>query len=163
MKKYVSQVYLVLTGTVFAACIGTFLNIGFGIGGMGTGFLGFLLILYIAFSPKSSTYRLPALLGFGLLEGMSLGPLVELVASIDPSIVLTALVATIGIFVSFSLAAFYADKRMFMYLGAGLGSCLMFLLLGSILSFFGIGREFFFNLNLYLGLLVFMGYVVYDT
>ena len=154
---------MVLTGAVFAACVGTFLNIGFGIGGMGSGLLGFFLILYITLSPKSSNYRVPALLGFGLLEGMSLGPLVELVASIDPSIILTALVATTGIFVSFSLAAFYADKRMFMYLGGAISSCLLFLLFGSILSLLGIGQVLFFNLNLYLGLLIFMGYVVFDT
>ena len=33
----------------------------------------------------------------------------------------------------------------------------------SIISLFGVGTSFAFNLNLYLGLFVFMGYVVFDT
>jgi len=49
--------------------------------------------------------------------GVSLGPLLDMVIRIDPSIVVTALMGTCLIFISFSLAALYNTDRKFLYMG----------------------------------------------
>ncbi len=91
-----------------------------------------------------------------------LGPLVESVLDINPSIVLSAFLGTVVIFACFSLAAIYAERRSMLYLGGILGSAL------SLMTFFGLMNIFFrstliFNFQLYFGLLVFVGYVCFDT
>jgi len=51
---------------------------------------------------KNQKLRLGYLLGFAFLSGLGLGPLLELVVSIDPSIVVTALIGEpnrIGLFI----------------------------------------------------------------
>ena len=120
-------------------------------------------MIYVALTDEKSAFRLPALLFFGFLEGLSIGPLINLALHIDPSIILTALTASLGIFISFSLAALYSDKRQSMYLGGILSSGLMVLFFLSILQLFGLSSVALFNVQLYLGLVIFMGYVIYDT
>lgn len=48
---------------------------------------------------KNQKLRLGYLLGFAFLSGLGLGPLLELVVSIDPSIVVTALVGKLASFI----------------------------------------------------------------
>ena len=62
-----------------------------------------------------------------------------------------------------SLAALVSEKRSFLYLGGILGTGLLVLLLLNVLMLFGFKSELLFNLNLGIGLLIFIGYVVYDT
>lgn len=45
--------------------------------------------------------------GFCLLQGMGLGPLIAAVASIDPGIIVTAVLATVCVFAAFSGAALF--------------------------------------------------------
>ena len=49
--------------------------------------------------------------------GFSLGPLLGAVIEIDPSIIPTAFLGTCVIFVCFSLAALYSERRAWLYLG----------------------------------------------
>lgn len=122
-----------------------------------------VLMMYISFSQEKSTGRLVALLAFGALEGMSIGKLVELSLYMDPSILVTALLSTFAIFASFSLAALYSDRRQSMYLSGLLYSALNILFILSILALLGFGSGIIFNLNLYLGLVIIVGFVFVDT
>lgn len=57
------------------------------------GTLGLLIaLLSTPDNGKNQKLRLSYLLGFAFLSGLGLGPLLELVVSIDPSIVVTALI-----------------------------------------------------------------------
>lgn len=57
------------------------------------GTLGLLIALMTTpDNGKNQKLRLSYLLGFAFLSGLGLGPLLEMVVSIDPSIVVTALV-----------------------------------------------------------------------
>jgi len=78
------------------------------------------------------------------------------------SLIVTAFLGTTGIFVCFSLSALIAPRRSLLYLGGILGSCLSFLFWASLLNIF-FRSYFVFQLELYLGLFVFCGYVLYDT
>lgn len=60
------------------------------------GTLGLLFaLLFTPDNGKNQKLRLSYLLGFAFLSGLGLGPLLEVVVSIDPSIVVTALVGKI--------------------------------------------------------------------
>lgn len=163
VKQHVATVYSYLTGLVVCGVVGCFLNVAYAVGGWGTGLLSLGCMLYVLLANPKAFMRAPALMAFGLLNGMSLGPLVGSVISFDPSLVLTALLATSCIFVCFSLAAYFADQRLHLYLAGFIGTGTMILLLFSLLSVFGLGGRMAFNVQLYLGLLVFLGYIVYDT
>lgn len=162
-KSHLSQVYQLLSGLIASCAVGVYLNIAFGYGGSMTGLMGFMCILYVSFSEEKSFGRLMALFGFGILEGMSLGGLVSLSLMIDPSIVVTSLLSTLGILVSFSLAAIWSDRRHALYINGLLGTAVSILFLISIMSLLGMKISLLFNINLYFGLLIFVAFVFVDT
>lgn len=58
-------------------------------------------------------------------QGLSLGSLIDLVLLVDPSILVTALLATTTVFVCFAGAALFSKRRSYLYLGGLLSSGLM--------------------------------------
>ncbi|CAG9325088.1 unnamed protein product [Blepharisma stoltei] len=162
-KRVLSKVYSNLALLAGSCALGALGNIFMHIGGQFTGFASLICLLCFLNADQKSIWRFPLLLLFGFLDGVSIGPLINLALHVDPSILITALFATFGIFVSFSLAALKADKRRFLYLGGILGTSTLFIMICSLLGMIGLASNFMFNVQLYLGLLVFCGYVIYDT
>lgn len=121
------------------------------------------VLIYMGSSRSSSSpVGLAPFLAFTGLTGASLSPLIRLAVFIDPSIVVKALVGTTAVFACFSLAALFAQRRSYLYIGGFLGSAL------SIMFWLGLANflfksNFIFDLQLYGGLLVFVGYVIFDT
>ncbi|XP_011882137.1 PREDICTED: bax inhibitor 1 [Vollenhovia emeryi] len=111
---------------------------------------------------KNQKLRLGYLLGFAFLSGLGLGPLLELVVSIDPSIVMTALIGTTVVFVSFSLSALLAPRGKWLYLGGSLMSMLNIMILFSFANLF-LRSTLIYQAHLYVGLFVICGFVIYDT
>lgn len=95
-------------------------------------------------------------------QGLSTGALIELALHVDPSIVTMAAATTMVLFGSLSAAAFYAERRSMLYLGATLGSIMGWMALASFANIF-FRSQILWNFNLYGGLLTFMGYVAFDT
>lgn len=166
-KKHLKNVYASLAIATFAASAGAALHLFTAIlkGGILTslGGLGFILALGMtADEPKNQLKRLGYLVGFALCTGLGLGPLLEQVIAIEPTIISTAFLATTLIFVCFSLAALWAEERSYLYLGGTLMSGL------SIMCFMGLMNIFFrsamiYQLHLYGGLMLFCGFILYDT
>jgi Bax inhibitor 1 len=75
---------------------------------------------------------------------------------------LTAFVGTMCIFACFSAAAMFAEGRTRMYLAGWLSSGLTVLFWLGLANFF-FRSGFLLNIQLYGGLFVFVGFVVYDT
>eukprot|EP00013_Stygamoeba_regulata_P027399 CAMPEP_0177648254 /NCGR_PEP_ID=MMETSP0447-20121125/10733_1 /TAXON_ID=0 /ORGANISM="Stygamoeba regulata, Strain BSH-02190019" /LENGTH=234 /DNA_ID=CAMNT_0019150889 /DNA_START=89 /DNA_END=793 /DNA_ORIENTATION=- len=114
-------------------------------------------------TPTNQPTRFGLLLGFAGVMGCALGPLVHLVHDeIDPAIVYTALLATSTLFACFSAAALLARRRSYLYLGGILSAAISWLLVLSFMQFF-FPSEAMQNALLYLGLIIFSGYVVFDT
>ena len=109
--------------------------------------------------------RLAVFHAAGLLIGINLGPLLAHVAFYRPDIILTALLGTAMIFVSFSAAALVAKRRHFLYLGGVLGSAISILCSMRMLNFFmgGTLSAGLFAVELYGGLAMFMAYIIFDT
>lgn len=111
---------------------------------------------------KNEPLRFGSLLAFAALQGLSLGPLLTFAISVDAGIVPTAFLGTAIVFGCLSLCALRTTDRGFLYLGGMLSSGLSLLLILSLLSF-AFRATWMFNIQLYLGLLVFCGYVLFDT
>jgi len=165
-KKHLKNVYGALSISMMAAGAGgafhlyTGLNLGILalLGGIGC-------MLGLALTPnesKNQLTRLGCLVGFAGCTGLSMGPLLQQVMMINPSIITTAFFATCLIFICFSLSALWADERSYLYLGGTLLSGLTTLcFLGFVNIFFG--SQLIYQIHLYGGLFIFCGFILYDT
>jgi len=156
--NHLTRVYAALGGTTLAGVVGVLVQ-------QRTNFstsLAGLISLAFAFSLQFQKPQLWKLLAFGLFNGMSLGGLVKLANVINPSIVPIALGSSTLMFTSFAAAATLSTRRSLIYLYGGLGSALSILSLTSLANLFFKSQSLF-NLNLYGGLAMFMGYVMADS
>lgn len=111
---------------------------------------------------KGLTTRVGYLLGFTFLTGVGLGPLLEHVILVDPSIIVTAFVATSAVFMCFSICAMLSERGKWLYLGGTLMSLLTTLMVLSFANLF-FGAAWIHQTQLYLGLVAMCGFVLYDT
>ncbi|KAK8770219.1 bax Inhibitor-1 [Amblyomma americanum] len=125
--------------------------------------LGLLVALFgIPDNGKNQHVRLAILVGFAFTTGLGMGPLLDVVVSVDPSIIATAFLATCAVFTCFSLSALYTDHCRWIYVGGTLMSILSVMSLFTLANLF-LGSYLLFQANLYLGVAVFCGFVLYDT
>lgn len=112
--------------------------------------------------PSNSLVRHGALYGLGFSQGWVVAPMVMTSLLLNPQTVLITLVATLAIFGSFTLSAYYSPRRQYIYLGGLLGTVVALMFLASLANLW-IGSRIFASVELYLGLFVFSLYVLYDT
>merc|ERR1719474_2063648 len=117
------------------------------------------VMIAIACIPREHFFvRIGLALFFGFLQGIIIGPLVNEAIDMDPFIVRAALVLTLCGFASFSMIAMMTKNKKCLYLGSMLNSFCLFLLFMRIFP-----TSFGYELSLYGGLIMFIGYVFYDT
>lgn len=163
IQQHLTNVYSTLCGTLLSAFAGSVFYLTTFIGGGLTFFAGLLLLIWLNMTPQHEvSKRLALLMGFGFAEGMSIGPLIYATLNLNPSIVTSALLGTVCIFVCFSASAYFAERRSYLYLGGFLGSALSMLFFISLFNLF-FRTAMLTNLSLYGGLLVFCGFVIFDT
>eukprot|EP01118_Nematostelium_gracile_P017208 TRINITY_DN727_c0_g1_i1.p1 TRINITY_DN727_c0_g1~~TRINITY_DN727_c0_g1_i1.p1 ORF type:complete len:245 (-),score=73.72 TRINITY_DN727_c0_g1_i1:108-815(-) len=163
VKEHLINVYTTLTASILCAALGSVAYLRFHIGGTMSFLAGILLMVWLAMTPKHEVNkRCGILFGFSFIEGLSLGPLLAQTIDLDPSIVTSAFLGTVCIFGSFSAAAFFAERRSYLFLGGLLGTSLTSLLVIGLFNIF-FQSAFLLNLSLYVGLLVFCGFVIFDT
>ncbi|ERE81204.1 bax inhibitor 1-like protein [Cricetulus griseus] len=127
------------------------------------GSLGLMIwLMATPHSHETEQKRLGLLAGFAFLTGVGLGPALELCIAINPSILPTAFMGTAMIFTCFSLSALYARRRSYLFLGGILMSAMSLMFLSSLGNLF-FGSIWLFQANLYMGLLVMCGFVLFDT
>uniref|UniRef100_A0A7N0VI62 Bax inhibitor 1 n=1 Tax=Kalanchoe fedtschenkoi TaxID=63787 RepID=A0A7N0VI62_KALFE len=140
VQNHLRLVYLTLCCALVASAAGAYLHIIWNIGGYITTILSLLALnITLAVSSCDKNKKFSLLMLSALFEGASIGPLIQPAVEIDPR------------------------RREYLYLGglvsAGL-SILMWLHFGS--AIFG-GSMALFKFEIYLGLMVFVGYTVVDT
>lgn len=167
VKNHLKDVYSTLALCLLAAGVGAYVHVATDLlkGNflIALGSIGLLIGLYM--SPpngQNDKLRWGLLLGFAAFTGLSTGPLMDIVIQIDPNIIVSAFMGTCVIFGCFTLAALYAPNRKFLYLGGILMSALSTLMWMSLFNLL-FGFRFLFQVNLYVGLLVMCGFVLYDT
>jgi FtsH-binding integral membrane protein len=165
-KQHLKNVYVCLALTMLSAAAGAMaffiLNMQLAI----VSVLGSIILIFALMAtphtPENVPKRLGFLCGIGGFTGFSLGPLLAAVANIDPSIIPTAFLASCAIFGSLSLAALLAERRSMLFLGGFLLSGLNMLVMMLFFNIF-LGSYMVFQLDLYGGLLLFCGFVLFDT
>ncbi|ERL83674.1 probable Bax inhibitor 1 [Dendroctonus ponderosae] len=137
------------------------LQAGF-LSGIGAIIFFFLLISTPDDNGKGMMKRVGYLLGFATLTGVGMGPLLEHVILVNPSIIITAFIATSVVFVSFSICAIFSERGKWLYLGGTLFTLLNSLMLMSLANIL-FGSTLLWNIQIYLGLFAMCGFVLYDT
>lgn len=170
VKRHLTQVYGTLATLCIVAAIGTYAHIS-GLFFFGGGTFSFLLALgsFIGITalpntPDHKSIRYGLLYNFAFMEGLTIGPLIDYILVVDHSerIVMNASILTALVFGSFTLASLLTNKRSFIYLGGLLGSLLSLYSWMTFVNIF-LNSKTLYSVELYLGLLMFSGYVMYDT
>eukprot|EP01116_Phalansterium_solitarium_P007050 TRINITY_DN19526_c0_g1_i1.p1 TRINITY_DN19526_c0_g1~~TRINITY_DN19526_c0_g1_i1.p1 ORF type:complete len:261 (-),score=39.67 TRINITY_DN19526_c0_g1_i1:139-840(-) len=163
IRAHVINVYVTLAATVLAGALGSLLYLSYHVGGTWSSLGGFALLIWLSSVPQEDVSKRTSILaGFGVLQGLSVGPLLEAVIDIDPKIVVTAFLGTVVVFGCFSASALYARRRSYLYLGGMLSSGLSLLLTLSLLNIFFRSTTAA-NVSIYLGLMLFCGFIIFDT
>mmetsp|Transcript_8409 Transcript_8409/g.22136 ORF Transcript_8409/g.22136 Transcript_8409/m.22136 type:complete len:268 (-) Transcript_8409:163-966(-) len=165
VRTHLLSVYSMLAALLACAAAGCLLNMYFHLPHLLLFGGSVAMLLYYLWNMASMTEALRArvMLGFAAFSGASLAPLVEMTAAVASEwTVLAALSCTALIFGCFSLSALLARRRSYLFLGAWLSSAM------TCLFWLGLVGMFFPNrvhhaLQLYGGLLMYSGFVIYDT
>uniref|UniRef100_A0A5S6Q9W6 Bax inhibitor 1 n=1 Tax=Trichuris muris TaxID=70415 RepID=A0A5S6Q9W6_TRIMR len=167
VQTHLRRVYGALSLSMMAAAFGAYVHLATDYlkGTIWTLLLSIVLLLLINGTPhtrENEKLRFCYLMGFSALSGISTGPLLDYVVSVKPATIISAFLVTSAVFVSFTLAALYAPDRKFLYL---IGSLLAVLSTMCWLSLFNLFFDFniLFQMNLYTGLAVMCGFLLYDT
>ncbi|KAK0179129.1 hypothetical protein PV327_007948 [Microctonus hyperodae] len=167
VRQHLKNVYGCVSLSTVSAATGAYVHLYTDI--LQAGFLSTLgalgLLIALGVTPdngKNQKLRLGYLLGFAFLSGLGLGPLLEIVISIDPSIIVTSLVATTVIFVSFSISSLLAPRGQWLYLGGTLISFSNITILLLLANIF-LRSTLLYQAQLYLGLFLMCGFIVFDT
>jgi len=164
VRSHLSKVYATLGLALFMCSLGAMAHLRFNLGGVlsTVGAIGLMILLTFDRDQQNIPKRLAILSGFGFLQGCSIGPLVGVALDVDPSILITAFLGTTTVFVCFTVSALVAERRQYLFLGGLVSSAFSFTLIISLVNLF-LGSRMLNTVNLYLGLFIFCGYVLYDT
>jgi len=167
LQVHLKNVYTTLALCLLVAAAGSYVHIYTEIlkGGMMSTLGSVVLMLLLYATPNSGDnekLRLSYLFAFAGFTGLSAGPLLDIAISIDSSIVGTAFMGTSVVFGCFTMAALYAPNRKYLYLGGTLLSLMSTMFWMTLFNLF-FGSHFIFQLNLYVGLAIMCGFVLYDT
>lgn len=167
VRQHLKNVYACLTMSSVAAAVGAYVHIytEFLQAGLLTILAATVFLFTLMATPdngKNRQLRVGFLLGFAFFSGMGIGPLLQMAIAINPSIIVTAIVGCVLIFVSFSIVSLTAKRGRWLYLGGTLMTLLTTLLFLSLANIF-FGSQLIFKAYLYIGLLVMCGFVLYDT
>lgn len=120
------------------------------------------IILLIMTPYQSKNLRLILFGLFTFFKGYNLGPYLQTAIRIDPAIIIQALLITIIVFTCFSLSALVAPHGKYLLLGGILSSIFFNLVYLSMMNIF-LGSQLLFKVNIYIGLFVMCGFILYDT
>ncbi|XP_023746644.2 bax inhibitor 1 [Lactuca sativa] len=164
VQKHLIKVYFLLCCTLMASVFGVILHMLLNIGGFLTFFATLGCLYSILTSPThEKKKRVAVLMVLSTLHGATIGPLIELTIDVDPGILVSAFISTAIVFACFSGTALLARRRVFLYLGGFLSSCFSILVWAGFASLIFGDSAALFIIQMYFGLLVFIGYVVVDT
>jgi len=164
LRSHLVNVYSALCVALLAATAGVIAHMRFNLGGFLSTIATFGMIFYLIQDHDKGNFsrRLAILASIGFFQGCSIGPLLTLAIDVNPTIILSAFLGTAVIFVCFTLSALKAERHQYLALGGLLSSGVSFLFLIALVNLF-FRSELMFSVSLYLGLMIFCGYVLYDT
>eukprot|EP00894_Picocystis_sp_ML_P004276 jgi/Pico_ML_1/54793/g657.t1 len=166
VQQHLVAVYSLLAVSLLSAAVGVYAHLSFNLGGLLTTIANIVCVVWLLSMynlPDNFQQRLGLFFGASFFQGCTVGLLVEHVLLFHPSVLLTAFLGTSAIFASFTASALMSPRRSYLYLGGLLGSALSTMAMLRLGSMFMGGYNKMFQVELYLGLLVMAGYVLFDT
>lgn len=121
----------------------------------------FICMIGMWFARRTNGVNIAVLYSFAALEGALIGPLLPLINQAAPGVPEQAAWLTGGVFGALTLYVFQTKKD-FSFLGGMLFGALIALLIAGFLFFF-MGSTLLYTLYCVAGVLIFCGYVLYDT
>uniref|UniRef100_A0A8C8ELA5 Transmembrane BAX inhibitor motif containing 6 n=1 Tax=Oncorhynchus tshawytscha TaxID=74940 RepID=A0A8C8ELA5_ONCTS len=166
-QLHLKNVYSCLAVCMFVAAAGSYVHVVTRLfqGGLLSLLCSLGMMVWLSMTPHNSETeknRLAILAGFAFFTGVGLGPAMDFVITINPSVIVTAFLGTSIIFICFTLSALYAKRRSYLYLGGTLMSGLSILFLVSVLNMC-FGSAILFKAHMYMGLVIMCGFVLFDT
>eukprot|EP01113_Clastostelium_recurvatum_P010714 TRINITY_DN1536_c0_g1_i3.p1 TRINITY_DN1536_c0_g1~~TRINITY_DN1536_c0_g1_i3.p1 ORF type:complete len:252 (-),score=45.56 TRINITY_DN1536_c0_g1_i3:431-1186(-) len=173
VRSHLLRVYSLLSVTTIASIVGAYLSLNYLILHPLVFLIPILLcVAHITWRPEVTEndnltshekyMRLGVLLLFGFFEGCSLARLIDISLKINPANLMIAFLGTLVVFGCLSGSALLARRKSYLFVGGFLSSALINLFYLGILNIF-LGVEFLDSVYLYGGLVVFSGFVLYDT
>ena len=168
VRTHLKSVYTCLTMSILSAAAGAYVHLFTDLlrgGGLLYGLASLGLIAALHFTPdngKNRGQRLAMLLGFAFLTGLGTGPILDMAMRINPAIIPNAFLMSAMIFAAFSGAALVAPDGHYLFLGGTLMSGLSALVWLGLLNIF-FQSQLIFQVYLWAGLLLFCGFIVWDT
>jgi len=166
VKSHLMKVYTAMGLSLIACAVGSYLHmINLFTAGLltGLGMIGAAIgLMMMAPTVENLSTRFALLMGVATLAGINQGPLVEMSIRLEPSLVMTAFLATSLVFICFTLSALLSEDRKWLAIGGILSSGLSWLILFGFLNIF-LQSRLLFDIKLYIGLAIFCGYILYDT
>jgi len=164
VRDHLTKVYSTLAVSLLCAAVGSIFQIATGLfdAALSTIAVIGLIIWFAITDPANVNRRLSLMLAIAFANGVTIAPLIQNTLNINPAIVSTAFLGTTTVFACFSGAALLSERRSYLYLGGVLSSGLSTLCLLSLFNIF-FRSLVVFNIQLYFGLIVFCGFVVFDT
>jgi len=169
VQRHLVRVYATLLMAVACAALGAAADAWLHLGGMLTTLAALGTMAALAATPASPAtlpLRTRLLAAFSALQGASLGPLISLAALVDPSLVAVAFVGAALAFACFSLAAALTRRRSLLALGGVLSTAVtsfLWLRVAALLLPRSALTLRALSLELYLGVALFSGFILFDT
>lgn len=167
-KTHLYSVYKTLLLTILSSIGGIYLHLQCGIG-QNYYFLSSCTfgIMYFIYSLKNTAQnyssRFNLLMLLGLIEGMSISPVINMALNVDPKIIFVALIATSATFLSFSLCALLMERRSMLYFSGTILGCLVGHLIVQVINMLFLRSYFIYHAQLFLGLLLFSALIMFNT
>jgi len=168
LRTHLRNVYATLTMTLISASIGGCISMlrGFSVGiALISGIADLCLILWLYSIPhqmETIKKRMGILMAAGFCSGLSVGPLLSIAVAVKPSLIVTAVALTAIVFAGFTAAALFSSPGSYLHLGGVCMTALFYLSIGSLVNIF-FRSSVFFTFELYIGLAIFCGFIIYDT
>ncbi|KAL0271883.1 UNVERIFIED_CONTAM: hypothetical protein PYX00_005052 [Menopon gallinae] len=167
VRQHLKNVYACLTLSVISVAVGaylqiyTFLSLGVFFSTL-AGLVPVFLLLSTPHNGTNTPLRITYLLASGFFIGMGMGPLLQYVINIDPSLIMSALIGTTLIFACFTLSVLFSKRGYWLFLFGPLSSLASVVILLSFGNLF-FGSYLIYQMDVYLGLLIMCGLVLFDT
>ncbi|XP_076368423.1 putative Bax inhibitor 1 isoform X2 [Tachypleus tridentatus] len=166
-RQHLRNVYSCVALSTFVAAAGGYVHVTTELiqGGILSSLISFAFLTVLAtttYNGKNTTIRLRFLLAFAFCAGLSLGPLLDIIIMINPKVIPSGFLATSVIFICFSLSSILSEQGKWLFIGGSLFSLLSTVALMHLVNMI-IGSTFLFQVNLYIGLIVICGFILYDT
>ena len=166
IQNHLSKVYGVLALTLACSSATVFVTpqwVGQSLGLQILALIASIALIFTIIGSQNDSTRMYSLMGFGILKGMFIAPIVKHYANIDPAIVVNALLLTTCIFSAMTVIALRAKRRSLLFLGGICSSIMLYVCIASLLSWI---TGFYLLSNMAYNLLmtgVFSMYVIFDT